>query len=223
VNPLLAGLATLGDTWDRAASTTRQTTRYVRAALASRLARRAGMITAIVVLVLYLLAIGDIAISASGRWATAPLLQTAPENVLHARAPYLFEPVLALHPSAHLAVFVSPLNLLLGALVAALAGCNLAVASYSAQRAACRRRGYGRLLGALPAFLLGFACCTPTVLLALGASTGAAILPVLLPLRPIFYPLTLLLLVTGLVWGTHRANHQHKDPLARPAVVGPTD
>lgn len=193
----LAALAKLGDTWDGVAAAVRATPRRAGAALAVR--RRTGIITAAVVLVLYLFSIGDLAISASGRWASAPLLQAAPDNLLDTRAPYLFEPVLALYPNAHFAVFLSPVNLLLGTIVAVLAGVNVAVARH----AACRR-GYGRLLGVLPAFLLGFACCAPTLLLALGTGTGAALLPLLLPLRPIFYPLTLLLLITTLVWGTHR-------------------
>ncbi len=81
------------------------------------------------------------------------------------------------HPSSHLAVFLSPVNLLLGAVVAALVGCNIAVAAHAARQAAsCRRTRYARLLGVLPAFLLGFACCVPTFLLVLGASTAAALL-----------------------------------------------
>jgi hypothetical protein len=201
VNVLLNRLAALGEAWDRAAATTRRAPRNVGTALANRPSRRAGIVVALVVLVLYLIAIGDIAFSISGRWSSAPFLQTAPGNVLATRAPYLFEPVLALHLTGHVAVFLSPINLLLGAIVAALAGANLATARYVTRHAPCRR-GYGRLLGALPAFLLGFACCTPTLLLALGTSTSAAVLPVVLPLRPIFYPLTLALLLTALVWGT---------------------
>lgn len=75
---------------------------------------------------------------------------------------------------------------------------------HGARRAiACRRPGYSRTLAVVPAFLLGFACCVPTFVLALGAGTAAAILPVLLPLRPLFYPLTLVL-AAALVWGVHR-------------------
>lgn len=51
----------------------------------------------------------------------------------------------------------------------------------------------------LRAFLLGFACCAPTVLLILGTGTAAALLPVLIPLRPVFYPFTLVLLTAALV------------------------
>ncbi|MCP3818516.1 hypothetical protein NLX86_10415 [Streptomyces sp. A3M-1-3] len=99
--------------------------------------------------------------------------------------------------------------LLLAAVVAALVGCNVAVAGPAARQAAsCRRpggrAGHTRLLGVLPAFLIGFACCVPTVLLVFGTGTAAALLPVLLPLRPLFYPLTLVTLIVTLVWGTSR-------------------
>lgn len=154
---------------------------------------------------LYLLAIGDLAISTSGRWSTTPAVRIAPDALFQARAPWLFEPVLELHAGAHLAAFLSPINLLLGVVVATLAGANIALAAHGARQAvACRRPGYSRSLAVLPAFLLGFACCVPTFVLALGAGTAAAILPVLLPIRPLFYPLTLVLLLGALVWGAHR-------------------
>jgi hypothetical protein len=68
--------------------------------------------------------------------------------------------------------------------------------------------GHRRPAQLLPAFLLGFACCVPTFLLVLGAGTAAALLPVLIPLRPAYYPLTLLLLTGTLVWGASRISRQ---------------
>lgn len=202
---LLTVLAKAGDAWDTAVAAIAATPRRVRAALALRRHRRAALITAPLTLLVYLFSIGDLAVSGSGRFTGAPAVQAAPEHLFEARAPYLFEPVFAWHPADHVAVFVSPVNLLLGAVVAALVGCNIAVAAHAARQAAsCRRTRYARLLGVLPAFLLGFACCVPTLLLVLGASTAAALLPVLIPLRPVFYPLTLVMLTGTLVWGTSR-------------------
>lgn len=202
-------LTRLGNALDSTVRAARGTPAEVRAALEYRRERLVFGIAASVTLVLYLLAIGDIAISASGRWDTAPGVLFAPDRVLESRAPYLFEPIVELHPGAHVAVFLSPVNLLLAAMVALLVGANLAVAAHGARRAvACRRPGYGRVLGALPAFLLGFACCVPTFVLALGAGTAAAVLPVLLPLRPLFYPLTLVLLIGALVWGAHQVQRR---------------
>lgn len=195
---ILAGLAAIGAVTERGTNALVNTS--LRMCEAVRAHRRAAISTAVVVLVLYLLAIGDIAVSVSGRLSTTPTLQTAADSLLRSRAPYLFEPILALRPDSHLTLFVSPVNILLSAAVAALAGANVAVARHSAQRAACHRTGLGRLASALPMFGLGFACCTPTLLVALGTSTGAALLPAMITVRPIFYPLTLVLLAATLIW-----------------------
>ncbi len=202
---LLTVLARTGDAWDTTVGAIAATPRRTLAALAVCRHRKAALITAALTLLAYLFSIGDLTVSTSGRFTGIPTVRAAPGQLFQARAPYLFEPVLAWHPTDRIAVFVSPVNLLLGAVVAALVGCNTAVAADAAhQDASCRRTRYARLLGVLPAFLLGFACCVPAFVLVLGASTAAALLPVLLPLRPVFYPLTLLMLTTALVWGTSR-------------------
>lgn len=204
---LLTVLARTGDAWDTAVGAIAATPRRVRAVLAVRRYRRTALITAALTLLVYLFSIGDLAVSGPGRFTGAPVVRAAPGQLFEARAPYLFEPVLAWHPTGHVAVFASPVNLLLGSVVAALVGCNIALAAHAARQAAsCRRTRYARLLGVLPAFLLGFACCVPAFLLVLGASTAAALLPVLIPLRPVFYPLTLLMLTGTLVWGTSRTS-----------------
>lgn len=205
VSVVARAAARVGNGSDQAALAVRDTPRVVREALALRRGRRVFGVAAGVVLALYLLAIGDVAISPSGRWAGTTSVRLAPDRLFRTRAPWLFEPVLELHPGDHLAVFVSPINLMLGGIVAVLAGLNIALAAHGARQAvACRNPGYSRSLAVLPAFLLGFACCVPTFVLALGAGTAAAILPVLLPIRPLFYPLTLILLLGALVWGVHR-------------------
>ncbi|MFG2760977.1 hypothetical protein [Streptomyces wuyuanensis] len=201
---LLTVLAAAGGAWDGTVAATAATPRRVRAALAIGRYRKAALIAATLTLVVYLFSIGDLAVSGSGRFTGAPLVRAAPDQLFTARAPFLFEPVLAWHPTSHLAVFISPVNLLLGVIVAALVGCNIAATAHAARQATCCRcTRYARLLAVLPAFLLGFACCVPAFVLVLGAST-AALLPVLIPLRPVFYPITLLMLAATLVWGTAR-------------------
>ncbi len=49
-------------------------------------------------------------------------------------------------------------------------------------------------------------------MLVLGASTAAALLPVLIPLRPVFHPLTLVMLTGTLVWGTSQAARTTRRP-----------
>jgi hypothetical protein len=57
--------------------------------------------------VLCLLAIGDLALGTGIR--PASWLETAPDRLFQARAPYLFEPVLAIH-TPHLTILLSPVN-----------------------------------------------------------------------------------------------------------------
>jgi hypothetical protein len=206
---VVAALSRVGDAWDGTTHAVAATPFRVRLALSVRRRRRAALIVAAVLLAAYLTAVGDLAFSPSGRWAGMPFAQPAWGRLFSTRAPYLFEPVLALR-TPHAALFLSPVNVLLGAVVAALAAANTAVALAARNEAACRlprARGLARLLGVLPAFLLGFACCVPAFLLALGTGTAAAVLPFVLPLRPVFYPLTLVLLVVSLVWSARRLGH----------------
>lgn len=197
---LLAGLAAIGFAVERVCAAIGYAPKRVREACAVRAHRRAAGAVGAGVLILYLLTIGDIVVLVSGNLATTPTLQTATDELFDVKAPYLFEAVLALRPNAHLTVFVSPVNIVLGAAVAVLAAANVAVAQHASRQGTCRRSGYGRLVGVLPALGLGSVCCAPTVLLALGASTTAALLPAMLLVRPIFYPLTVALLGASLVW-----------------------
>lgn len=206
---LVTAMAKVGDATDAALATVRATPGRARTALAVRRYRSAGIIAAILALVLYLLAIGDIAPGGRvGRASGAWWIEVAPdwtERLFGARAPYLFEPVLAVHSLPQLTILLSPVNLVLGGLLAGLVGLNLTVAAHAAAQAtSCRRAGYGRLLTALPALLTGVACCVPAFLVVLGSSTAAVLLPVVVPLRMLFYPLSLVLLTATLIWGTRR-------------------
>ncbi|MGW0732019.1 hypothetical protein [Streptomyces sp. NPDC002851] len=202
MNRAVAALARAGDVWDAVTATPAR----VRLALRDSRRRLVALAVVAVLLGLYLTAIGDVVFGAHGRWAG----QFAGwERAFETRAPYLFEPVAAVRTPVAV-LFVSPVNVLLGAVVAGLAACTVAVALATRDEAVCpvpvrrRGRGFGGLLGALPALLLGFACCVPAFLLALGTGTAAAVLPFVTPLRPVFYPLSLLLLSTALVWGARR-------------------
>lgn len=201
---LTAAVARVGDATDAALAATRAAPGRARSALAARRHRRAGILAASVALLLYLVAIGDIT---SSTRVGASWIEVAPDwtgRLLQARAPYLFEPIAAVHPPGPISILVSPLDLVLGAVLAALVGLNVAVTAHSVATASCRRIGYGRLTATLPALLTGFTCCVPAVLIGAGTSTAALLLPVLLPLQAAFYPLSLLLLAGSVVWTTNR-------------------
>ncbi|MCH9642221.1 MAG: hypothetical protein K0U71_11065 [Actinomycetia bacterium] len=201
---LLTGLGMIGAAVERMFAALRSTPRQVARAMTQKRPRRFATVAALAVLLLYLLAIGDIAVSASGESGFGPPVQFAFDNVFRAKAAYLFEPVIAIRANGHITLFLSPVNLALGAAVAGLAAANVALTMQERQPEACRRSAIGPLVGVLPTLGLGFACCAPTLLVALGAGMGAALLPVALMVRPVLYPLTIGLLIVALVWRSYR-------------------
>jgi hypothetical protein len=131
-------------------------------------------------LVLYLLAIGDIAVgNRTPRPPGVAPIEVMPdwtEQLFRARAPYLFEPVAAVYPMPGLTILLSPVDGILGGVLGGLVGLNLAVAADTAARTSCRR-GYGRVLAAVRALLTGMACCVPTFVVVAGGSVAATFMP----------------------------------------------
>lgn len=202
----------VGDGVDALAASLRALPGHVRAALAVRRNRRAAALVAFSYLLLYLVAIQDVAISASGkfgRFASTPSVEVVSEwadRIFAERAPFLFEPIATVYPIPQLAIFVSPGNVLVGSMLAVLLGLNVAVALWAGSRdRACGRRRYAGVLGALPGLLLGFSCCAPTLILLLGPSFAAAFLPAFIPLRPYLFPLAIGLMAAMLAWSVRRA------------------
>ena len=218
---LLTGLGMIGVGVEHVVAVLRAAARAVHRAMAEARPRRFAVGTGLAVLLLYLLAIGDIAVTASGKTGFGPRVQVAFGNLFQTKAPYLFEPVVAIRANANLTLFLSPANVALGAAVAALAAANVALTVHSAQRAACRRTAIGPLLGVLPALGIGFACCAPTLLVAFGVGVGAALLPVALMVRPILYPLTISMLAVTLVWRVWRSYSLRDPPPMGPAQRDP--
>jgi hypothetical protein len=178
------------------------------AAMRDRHARRLALAVAALYLLVYLLAIGDVVISPATDltgFARIPSVQVASdwtEKLLQQRAAFSYEPVAAIYPVNHVAVFVSPVNLGMGLLVGVLAGLNVAVALLAARaRRACRMRGLAGLLGALPALATGASCCVPTLAVALGAQFTAA----LLAIRGYLFPLAVVAPMLSLAWGSRQA------------------
>ncbi|MGH2379459.1 MAG: hypothetical protein ACRDGT_13440 [Candidatus Limnocylindria bacterium] len=202
----------VGDRVDAFAAAARALPSHVRATLGVRRNRHVAALVALSYLVLYLVAIQDVAVSASGkygRFAETPSVQVVaewPERIFAERAPFLFEPVATAYPIPQLAIFLSPGNLLVGGTLAALLGLNVAAALWAGSRErACGRRRYAGVLGAFPGLLLGFSCCAPTLILALGPSFAAAFLPAFIPLRPYLFPFAVGLMAAMLAWSARRA------------------
>jgi hypothetical protein len=124
-----------------------------------------------------------------------------PAKLLAQRAPFAYEPILAIHPVQPATVFVAPADLAMGLLLGALVGLNLGVALLATRtRSACGVRAAVGLLGALSALAGGVTCCVPTLALAVGAQLAGALLAV----GGYLFPVALLAAALPLVWNAHR-------------------
>lgn len=177
-------------------------------ALRVRRFRRIAAAVALAYLFIYLLAIQNVVISPGTdltRFVDIPAIRVVPDwtsKVFKQIAAFYYEPVVAIYPVNHVAILVSPVNLAMGLLLGVLVALNLAVALHLVRTArACRTRAYTGLLGALPGFLTGFACCVPTIALVVGAQFTVALVAV----RAYFFPFALGALLVSLVWNARRS------------------
>lgn len=178
-----------------------RTTALTREAVVT-LPRTTVLVTA-AYLLLYLVAIQQLVLS-PGRRTVGPAIQVVDgwaSRMFEPIAPFSFEPVAAFRPAPWLTLFVSPLNIAMGLALGALVAANVAVGVLLFRRArACRAGSFAGVLGALPAFLTGFACCAPTIAIVVGAQFTVALLAV----RSYLLPLAVALLLASLALNTHR-------------------
>lgn len=164
----------------------------------------------LVYLSLYLVAIQQLIVS-PGRRALGPSIQLVDgwaTRMFDQIAPFSFEPIAAVRPAPWLTLLVAPVNIAIGLALAALVAANVAVAVLYVRRVrVCRTSSFTGILGALPAFLTGFACCAPTVALAIGAQFTVALLAV----RSYLLPVAAAALLAALAWNTHRERRLELD------------
>lgn len=166
--------------------------------LGSRKPRRRGVAAGVLFVLLYLISVGHLF---TGPPALSFAVVDRPlARMWMTRAPFLWEPVAGLFVW-RIRLFLSPLNLLLSAVLGLLVTLNIAVAVYSLE---CRRHcslraGGASAAGLLPAMLTGFACCAPTFLIAL-FPVLASFSVFILALQPFLVPASLTMMVLGLIW-----------------------
>lgn len=171
-----------------------QTAVAIRGALSRRDGRATLTLAGVTYFAVYLVGLGYLGLGQSGLELSVVADPLARATQL--RSPFQWEPV-ALVVAGPVELLVSPLNVVLGSLLAGLVGINLAV-SVAAYRgpSACRLgTGAGAAAG-VPGLLSGFACCGPTVLLVVGLQASATVLTVFQWL----VPLTVIALVGTLLW-----------------------
>jgi hypothetical protein len=194
----------------------------VRATLRARRYRRWVLLIAAGYVLVYLLAIQNLIITGRdlSRFVSIPSVQVSadwPSRWLEPIAAFYYEPIVAIRPINHVTFLVSPVNLAIGLLLAGLVGVSVSAALYARrlQGPACRTRGVGGVVAALPGFLTGFACCVPTVALALGAQFALAVVAV----RSWFVPAAVVALLGSMLWTGSRlsAGRDATTPTPRPS------
>ncbi len=173
------------------------------------ISRRRYFVTALIVFVVfltvYLASTGFLVFAersgATGEGAVAfTIADNWPSLMLEQRTAFLFEAIGTVR-AGDVKLFISPLNILLGALLGALAALNIAVSYYSFRQLGLRGgRGVTALIGTLPAILSGAACCAPTLVLVVGLQVTAGLTAIF----PFFVPVSFVLLVASLWWSLHK-------------------
>ena len=172
----------------------RQTATAVRGAVSRRDGRATLVVTGLLYFVGYLVGLRYLGL---GPWGHDLSVVADPlARATRLRSPFQWEPI-ALVVAGPVELLVSPLNIALGAALAALVGTNLAVSVVAYRGPSACRLGPGAGAAAgLPGLLSGFACCGPTVLLVVGVQAGATVLTAFQWL----IPATMLALVGTLLW-----------------------
>jgi hypothetical protein len=133
---------------------------------------------------------------AAERFFAVKVSENWQELIFRQRAPFLFEPIGALD-AGRLKLFISLPNIFLASLLGVLAASNLAVSHYRFNRLGLKGgKGAFSLLGTLPAFLSGAACCVPTLVLVIGLQFTA----IMAAIWPFFVPFSFVLLIFALWW-----------------------
>lgn len=166
----------------------------LRAILAITFYRRLAIGIAGAYLLLFLLALGDVSIGGE----EFGVMTVGFDRMFERSGAFTFEPVARLTMPG-LTVLLSPLNLVVGTVVAGLAGLNLAVTWLAfRQPRACRFNRSTGILASLPALLAGGACCAPAVVLLLGLQVSSlliAVFQVVIPLSVVLLSVALVLIL----------------------------
>lgn len=175
------------------------------ATLSSVRLRRIALLAGLSYALLYLFSLGLIVITPGNSVIPGDdrLIFVGLDGLWRERAPYNYEPMLLVEPFDGFALFIALPNYLLAALLGLLLGFNISTLVYSYQRAKACGLGHslGGVLASVPAFLTGFACCTPTVIILLGAAFAASFVALL----QWFMPAALGALGLALVWNLTRS------------------
>lgn len=164
-----------------------------------RISKLAAYIVGIIYVILYLISIENIifgtteySFSFAQDWGT---------KIFQQRISFLWEPIASLN-MGFITFLISIPNILLGVLLGFLVGLNvlIGVFSYRMPKVCNIKHKYSSIIGFLPAFLTGFACCAPTFLIALGPLATAGLTVFFIQFRVFLIPISILLMLASFIW-----------------------
>ncbi|MEX2584550.1 MAG: hypothetical protein WD766_14875 [Gemmatimonadota bacterium] len=141
-------------------------------------------------LVLFLIALQDISLGGRG----FEFLTVDWARMFDRTGAFTFEPIGQLTMPG-LTILLSPVNILIGLVVAALVGVNLVITYIAfSQPSACTFNRSTGILASVPALVAGSACCAPAIVLILGLQVSSLFITVF----QVLIPVSMLLLLFSL-------------------------
>lgn len=173
--------------------------------LKDKKSKRIGLVVGIIYFLFYLYSIGNIAIVEGYESFSFKVADNWQDKIFKVRTPYIWESIAAFHIYKGLSFFLSIPNLIIALLLAFLVFLNIAIAaySYSISKVCQFQPGFKGLLGFLPSFFTGFACCVPTFLIALGPVLASFTI-FFIKIRQLLIPFSFFLMIIGIIWSTKR-------------------
>lgn len=156
--------------------TVARTRRAVSLTIGRRDALSVVVAVAVAYLTLYLFGVGHLSVGLDRTGFDLAVVSDAFARAVEPTGPLTYEPVARLR-AGPVTWLVSPLNLLIGGVLAGLVGLNLGVSYLLWRRPqACGVNPSVGVLAGVPALLSGSACCGPVVLLVVGVQATGALL-----------------------------------------------
>lgn len=164
---------------------------------------------ALVYLVIFQIAVGDLTIDGAARPASVFVVGDWTSMSLRTRAHFQFEAVAVLQAPL-LAWLVSPINITIGLVLGLLTGFQMALVRIARRSAAvCGLSPAAGVLAGLPGLLAGSACCAPVLLILLGVQVTASLVTLMGLLIPAAFVFLLLGLVLTLRVAVRRCGGAH--------------
>lgn len=168
--------------------------------LQKRRTRTIAWVSAVVYLLIYLLAIGDLAFH-NGQPELSVRVSRDPLDLLFKQIAYFYFEAIAVVRLPFVTFLFSPINLLFALVLSMLVGLNIALSYITLiQPKVCYGKPSVGLLSSLPALLAGTACCGPLLLIVLGIQASAA----LVALFGLLVPMAIVLLTSALIFNGKR-------------------